>query len=244
MTLEVYRALALDDRVDPRAELERIGLRPPVLRLWRGAASVGASAVPADMGAEVKDDAPQASGGPVSQTELMAALPQVLAAPKTDAPIQGLCFQPGLNLREFPMWLRMTLAEGIPGNRWLSRPWLRLLDGRPDPRIQVSIPSSRILDPVWRDRHRVPHPGDTLVADLDTSLANLPEGSLLRAGSATLRLSGLFNDGRAKWTIRYGRPAKNWIVAPGHPELRLRGILCEVVEDGEVTLSDRFVRLS
>jgi hypothetical protein len=176
--------------------------------------------------------------------ELIAALPHVLAAPKTDAPIHSLCVRPNRNQREFPSSLRMTRQVGIPGDRWLSSPWLRLPDGRPDPRIQVSILPSRVAELVWRDRDRVPHPGDTIVADLDTSLVNLPEGSLLGAGTAVLRVSGLFNDGCAKWTVRYGRPAKDWIVAPGHSELRLRGILCEVVQDGEVTLSDRVVKLS
>ena len=35
-----------------------------------------------------------------------------------------------------------------------------------------------------------------------------------------------------------------FIDAPGHPELRLRGILCSVEVDGEVTLSDRLKVLS
>jgi MOSC domain-containing protein YiiM len=89
----------------------------------------------------------------------------------------------------------------------------------------------------------VPHPGDTIVADLDTSIANLPEGTLLRAGSAVLRVSGLFNAGCAKWKVRYGAAAKDWIVAPGHPELRLRGVLCAVEEDGVVAVGDRIVKV-
>jgi hypothetical protein len=31
----------------------------------------------------------------------------------------------------------------------------------------------------------------------------------------------------------------DWITAPGHAELRLRGILCAIEADGEVRLSDR-----
>jgi hypothetical protein len=185
---------------------------------------------------------PERSADAVSMAALMAALPHVRSAPRTDAPIQSLCFRPGPNRREFPASLRLTRDEGIPGDRWLANPWLRLPDGRPDPRIQVSILPSRVLDLVWRDRDRVPHPGDTIVADLDTSEENLPEGTLLRAGSAVLRVSALFNDGCAKWKVRYGRAAKNWIVAPGHPPLRLRGVLCEVVQDGEVALTDRLVK--
>lgn len=180
---------------------------------------------------------------PVTMAELMAALPDVLAAPKTDAPIHSLCFRPGYNLREFPKSLRLTQKQGVPGERWLQAPWLRLPDGQPDPAIQVSILPLRVMKLVWRDPDGQPHPGDTIVADLDTSEANLPEGCLLRAGTAVLRVSAVFNDGCVKWKQRYGADAKAWITAPGHPALRLRGVLCSVEQDGEVTLTDRIQRL-
>ena len=130
----------------------------------------------------------------------------------------------------------MTKAHGIPGERWLSAPWSRLPDGSPDPAIQVSILPARVLALVWRDRELTPHPGDPLVADLDMSEANLPEGTLMQAGTAVLRVSSLFNDGCVKWRVRYGQPAKDWITAPGHPALRLRGVLCSVEVDGEVSV--------
>lgn len=174
----------------------------------------------------------------VTLAELMAAMPDVLAAPKSDAPIHSLCFRPDFNQRQFPDSLTLTVAEGVPGERWLANPWLRLPDGRPDPRIQVSILPTRVLELVWRDRAGTPHPGDTIVADLDCSEANLPEGTLVQAGTAVLKVSSEFNAGCVKWKARYGSDAKDWIVAPGHPTLRLRGVLCEVVQDGEVRLSD------
>ena len=180
---------------------------------------------------------------PVTTEELMAALDHVLAAPKTEAPIQSLCFRPGYNLRQFPQSLRLTRDQGVPGERWLSAPWLRLPDGRPDPSIQVSILPSRVMELVWRDHNGQPHPGDTIVADLDTSEANLPAGTLLQAGTAVLQVSGVFNDGCVKWKARYGQAAKDWITAPGHPALRLRGVLCAVVQDGEVRLGEHLQRL-
>ena len=179
----------------------------------------------------------------VTMDELMAGLPLVRRAPRDEGPVMGLCFRPGLNRREFPDSLRLTRAEGVPGDRWLTMPWLRREDGAPDPRIQISILPSRVLDLVWRDREGTPHPGDTIVADLDTSVENLPEGTLLRAGGAVLRVSSLFNEGCVKWKVRYGRPTLDWVAAPGHPELRLRGILCAVEEDGEVRVGDRLVKL-
>lgn len=179
----------------------------------------------------------------VSAAELAAALPHVRAAPKTDAPIAMLCFRPGFGLRTHPPSLRMTRAEGIPGERWLTHPWLRLPDGSPDPRIQISILPLRVLDLVWRNRDTTPHPGDSIVADLDTSAENLPPGSLIRAGSAVLRVSDEPNNGCVKWKARHGADAMAWIADPAHRAMGLRGILCAVEADGEVTLQDRLIRL-
>jgi hypothetical protein len=180
----------------------------------------------------------------VTMATLMAALPHILAAPKDNAPIHSLCLRPGYGERHHPTHLRLTRAEGIPGERWATAPWLRLPDGSPDPRIQISILPVRVMDMVWRDRDAAPHPGDPITADLDCSVANLPPGTLLRCGTAVLRVSDLFNAACAKWKVRYGADARAFIDAPGHPDLRLRGILCAVEQDGEVTLDDRLKVLS
>ncbi len=170
--------------------------------------------------------------------ELMAALPHVLAAPRDAAPVLQLCFRPDYGQRAFPERLTLTRANGIPGERWTKAPWLKLADGSGDPAIQVSILPKRVLDLVWRDGDEAPHPGDTIIADLDTSLANLPEGTLLHCGTAVLRVSAVFNEACVKWKVRYGQAAKDWVTAPGHPELRLRGVLCSVERDGVVALGD------
>ena len=107
----------------------------------------------------------------------------------------------------------------------------------------MSILPTRVMELVWWDKDGQPHPGDTIVADLDTSEDNLPTGTLLQAGSAILRVSDKFNEACVKWKVRYGQAAKDWVTAPGHPPLRLRGILCAVEKDGEVSLSDRLHRL-
>ena len=174
---------------------------------------------------------------------LQGGLAHVLAAPKTSGPIAMLCFRPGFGLRTFPDHLTLTRAQGIPGERWMTHPWLRLPDGSPDPRIQVSILPARVLDLVWRDRDGTVHPGDPIVADLDMTHANLPAGTLLQAGTAVLRVSDEPNDGCVKWKARYGKAAMDWIVAPEYAALRLRGVLCSIEQDGVVTVSDRIVVL-
>lgn len=178
-----------------------------------------------------------------TRDDLWQAMPHVLAAPKTDAAIATLCFRAGFGLRSFPDRLTMTRAGGIPGERWLTHPWLKLADGSPDPRIQVSILPARVLDLVWRDRVGTVHPGDPIVADLDMTEANLPAGTLLQAGTAVLRVSDEPNDGCVKWKARYGAAAMEWIIAPEHSALRLRGVLCSIEQDGVVRVTDRIIVL-
>ncbi|WP_211341121.1 hypothetical protein [Paracoccus methylarcula] len=171
--------------------------------------------------------------------DLMAAMPHICSAPRDDAPIRYLCQRPDFGQRVFVDRLHLTVDQGIPGERWLRHPWLRLPDGRPDPAIQVSILPSRVCDLVWQPGDAAPHPGDPIVADLDTSLDNLPPGSLIEAGSAVLQVSAVFNTACVKWRSRYGEDAYRWINMEDHPRLRLRGILCAVVRDGVVTMADR-----
>jgi hypothetical protein len=175
---------------------------------------------------------------------LMAALPHIMAAPKDAGRVRQLCFRPARHARSFPDQLSLTRAAGIPGDRWLTEPWLRLPDGTADPDIQVSILPARVLDLVWQPGDDVPHPGDPIIADMDMSHANMPAGTLLLAGTAVLRVSSVFNDGCVKWKTRYGADAKEWITAPGHPALRLRGIFCAVEQDGVVRRGDVLTRLA
>jgi hypothetical protein len=170
--------------------------------------------------------------------DLAAALPGVLSAPKSGSAVEQLCFRPGYGERRFVDSLTVTRVHGIPGERWGIAPWLKLPDGSGHPGIQVSILPRRVLDLVWRDRDSQLHPGDTFVCDLDTSEANLPEGALLQVGTATLRVSEVWNDGCAKWKVRYGEAAYDWIRAPEHRSLRLRGVLCSVKTDGVIRNGD------
>lgn len=175
---------------------------------------------------------------PATREELDAALPHILAAPKDGAAISMLCLRPDYGERRFVDRIEVTPEGGIPGERWATKPWLKLDDGSPDPRIQVCILQSRVLDLVWRDRENTPHPGDTFIVDMDLSEANLPAGQLLQVGTSVLKVSTAFNDACVKWKVRYGQDAKDWVTAPGHPELRLRGILCSVEQAGAFRTGD------
>jgi len=174
----------------------------------------------------------------VTMDELDAALPNVLAAPKDKAPIEQLCLRPDIGERNFVDKMELTQAQGIPGERWTRTPWLTLADGSPDPRIQVCILGKRVLDLVYTDPGNMIHPGDSFIADMDFSEENMPDGTLLSVGSAVLKVSDKFNTACVKWQERYGDDALRWIVKGPNRKHRLRGVLCEVVQDGWVEMGD------
>lgn len=183
------------------------------------------------------------SGFHITYDECESALEHILAAPKDDALIDHVCFRPTVGARTFPDYLELTVERGIVGERWRTQPWLRLPDGAPDPRIQVSILSKRVMDLCWRNRDRAAHPGDPIIADMDLGLENLPTGSRLQAGTAVLEVSDVFNTGCVKWRDRYGGDSLRWINEPRYRPLRLRGILCSIVGDGRVSKGDRLTKV-
>ena len=60
---------------------------------------------------------------------------------------------------------------------------------------------------------------------------------MLQAGSALLRVSDVFNDACVKWRTRYGTGSVEWINEPRNKPLRLRGILCEIIEAGDLEVN-------
>jgi hypothetical protein len=163
---------------------------------------------------------------------LDAAIPHVLAADKDNAVIEQLCFRPDFGERTFVDQIAVSAASGVQGCRWSHSPWLKNEDGSGDPRIQVSILQKRVLDLVYEPNGEAPHPGDTFIVDMDLSDENLPVGTILQAGSAQLRVTDYFNNACVKWKVRYGSDALDWVRE--NEELRLRGVLCEVVVDGVI----------
>ncbi|KJZ20280.1 MOSC domain-containing protein [Loktanella sp. S4079] len=172
--------------------------------------------------------------------ECKAALGNILSAPKDNVTIDQICFRPYVGGREFPDQLELTVAEGIVGDRWLSDPWLKLPEGSPDPRIQVSILSKRVMDLCWRDQDNLAHhPGDPFVVDMNLGEENLPVGTQLEIGTAVIVVTDKYNSGCVKWNENYGGASLRWINLHENRQHRLRGILCAVVKDGVVKTGDR-----
>lgn len=167
----------------------------------------------------------------------------VIDAPKDDAPITTLCLRPTEGERTFADKLVLDPEKGVIGDRWINKTWIYLPDGKPDPRIQVCILGTRVLQLVRRDPHAMEYPGDNIIADMDFSEENLPVGQRIQAGTAILEVSDVFNTACSKWADRYGSDSLAWINLPENTPYRFRGILAKIVQAGEVTLSDTLKKL-
>ncbi|MBC2607698.1 MOSC domain-containing protein [Pelagicoccus albus] len=163
----------------------------------------------------------------------------VLDAPKDDAPILTLCVRPNEGEREFVKTLSLDPEQGVVGDRWIRKTWIYTPDGKPDPRIQVCILGSRVLQLIRRDPDGMTYPGDNIIADMDFSEMNMPVGQLLQVGSAVIEVSDVFNTACSKWNVRHGKESIKWINLPENKPHRLRGVLCKVVKAGEVSLTDK-----
>lgn len=179
----------------------------------------------------------------VTEAELDAALEHILAAPTEAAPISWICYRPDFGTRVFPDKLHLCPTEGVQGDRWAEHAWMRLPDGRPDPRIQVCIMGERVMDLVWKDRENTAYPGDTIIADMNFAEADLPAGSLLKIGTCVVEVSDVFNDACTKWKARYGAPSRSWLKRDEYVKLRLRGVFCRIVQAGTITKQDIIEKL-
>ena len=135
--------------------------------------------------------------------------------------------------------LYLDEVAGIRGDRWRDTAWLRLPDGRPDPRVQVSLTNTEVIrgfTGIEADSHY--RCGDNMYVTLNLSEAALPVGARVRVGGAVLEVSDVENDACGKFAQRFGAEAFKLVRESDTVHLRLRGIFCCIRESGTVRVGD------
>jgi MOSC domain-containing protein YiiM len=170
--------------------------------------------------------------------QLRTGLPQVIASPKDDGPVEMLVVRPEENERLTPRSVEVSAPAGLTGDHWATGKY------RDRPDIQIAIINSRLLDLVsGGDRERWASVGDNIVVDLDLSRANLVAGQKLGAGSAVLEITDTPHAGCKKFASRFGADALRFVNLDQGSELRLRGVYARVLQAGSISLGDSIHKL-
>lgn len=185
------------------------------------------------------DVAPQ-----LTTEELEAGLERIQSAPADAGVIELLVRRPAENEREVLERATLDLDEGLVGDMWSRRFSKRTPDGSPNPEMQLTLMSSRVVNLVAAgDRDRWALAGDQFFVDLDLSADNLPPGTRLAVGTAVIEVTPEPHLGCVKFAARFGNDAHRFVNAKPYRHLRLRGLNARVVEPGTVSAGDTIRKL-
>lgn len=164
---------------------------------------------------------------PAALERALQALPP---APRDEGSVDLLLARGPQGERSLPDEVLLTVEGGMPGDRWLN-------NGRYGPDHQLATTRTDFARVVANGQPLALH-GDNLFLSLDLSSDNLPTGSLLRLGGATLQVTPVAHNGCKKWVQRFGLAPMQLNMAPHMRSLHLRGIYLQVLEAGAVRVGD------
>ncbi len=179
----------------------------------------------------------------LTEAELTAGFGHVLASPADGGTLEMIVRRPAVDQRETLEEGRLTAEEGLEGDSWKARRGYSLPDGSPDPDAQITLTNARFADLIAGARDRWPLAGDQLYVDLDLSEDNLPTGTRLRIGEATIEVTALPHTGCSKYRQRFGLEALKFTATPEGRSRHLRGIYARVVQPGAVRIGDPIEKL-
>lgn len=167
-------------------------------------------------------------------------LQNIRNSPKESGTIDFIVRRPDINQREIIEIAELDTDKGLIGDCWLTRAYKQ---GPPHPEMQINIMNARVIAAIEPNKERWPLAGDQLYIDFDISKENLPAGSRLTAGSATLEVTNEPHLGCKKFAERFGKDAVMFVNSDEGKALNLRGINAKVVVSGTVKPGDAITKL-
>jgi len=109
--------------------------------------------------------------------------------------------------------------------------------------VDLGVVNTRVIALLARVHERWPLAGDQLYVDLDLSRANLPPGTRLGIGSATIEVTAEPHTGCKKFAARFGLEAVRFVSTPVGKSNCFRGINARVVSAGTIRRGDAVRKL-
>jgi len=167
----------------------------------------------------------------LSLAHLERALAQRPGAPADDGRVTLIVRRGAGGRRESLDRVDLRCNAGVPGDAWSRR-------GVPNPDAQIAVIQQGVAELIANGQPLVLF-GDNLLLDLDLSRENLPLGTRLRVGAATVLVTPKAHNGCHKFQARFGSDALRFVSKPELRHRNLRGIYLRVIDDGPVMVGDR-----
>ena len=174
---------------------------------------------------------------------LEAGLDDIRDAPKDRGRVELICRRPDVEQRELIDEAVLDPQNGLVGDNWRTRGSSSTEDGSANPLMQLTLMNVRSASLIAGAPERRRLAGDQFFVDLDLSVANLPPGTHLRLGQATIEVTEIPHTGCGKFIKRFGVDAQKFVNSAVGRELNLRGINARIVEGGVVRLGDPITKI-
>jgi hypothetical protein len=175
---------------------------------------------------------------------LDAGLTEVKQAPLDHGTVRLIVRRPAVDQREVLAEAVLDCDEGVVGDTWRIRGSRRTSDGSAHPDMQLNIMNARVAALIAGTDGPWQLAGDQLYLDFDISEANLPPGSRVAIGDATIEFTDQPHTGCAKFAARFGKEALRWVNSSEGRRLRLRGANARVIVAGAVRTGDAVRKLT
>ena len=161
---------------------------------------------------------------------LEARLDMLAPAPRESGRVRLIVVRQEGGRRESPPVVSLSPEAGVPGDAWGRRAEL-------DREMQIAVMQGDVAELIANGQPLELF-GDNLFLELDLSVSNLPPGSTVQVGGATLEVTPKPHNGCRKFRARFGDGALRFVSRPHLRDRNLRGIYMRVTRGGEVSTGD------
>ena len=168
---------------------------------------------------------------------------QIMAAPKDGGVVDLIVARPESDERQILETAELDVDDGLIGDNWKARGNRHTPDGRANKETQLTLMNSRVANAITDTKSEWALAGDQIYIDMDLSVQNLPAGTHLRVGTATIRISEQPHTGCKKFVERFGADALRFVNTGPGAEARFRGLNAQIIESGTVRHGDKVIRI-
>jgi hypothetical protein len=174
---------------------------------------------------------------------LEAGLDEIRDAPKDRGRVELICRRPATEERELIDEAVLDTEMGLVGDNWRTRGSKSTDDGSAHPLMQLTLMNARSAALIAGQPERRQLAGDQFFVDFDLSVENLPPGTRLTLGQATIEITEIPHRGCGKFSARFGVDALKFVNSEVGRELNLRGVNAKIIDAGVVRTGDAITKL-